>query len=122
MTDNYIWANAHAPTQEQIDSLGGELEYLPVEIQGRINNCPSNPEELEQLAEELLEYVGNGVIVQPGGSPAFQFTIGALCAIDRVESGIMYAHSERVSEDVPQPDGSIRKVSIFKHLGWVTVW
>ena len=31
----------------------------------------------------------------------------------------LYAFSERVSEDQVQADGSIRKVSVFRHLGFV---
>lgn len=30
----------------------------------------------------------------------------------------IYAYSERVSEDIPQEDGSIKKVSTFNHKGF----
>lgn len=30
-----------------------------------------------------------------------------------------YAFSERVSEEMPQPDGSVRKVNVFKHVGFI---
>lgn len=31
----------------------------------------------------------------------------------------IFAFSERVSEEVTLPDGTVRKVSRFRHLGWV---
>jgi len=33
--------------------------------------------------------------------------------------GPLYAFSIRESAEVPQPDGTLRKVSIFRHAGWV---
>lgn len=33
----------------------------------------------------------------------------------------VYAFSVRETQDVPQPDGSVRKVSIFRHVGFVEV-
>jgi hypothetical protein len=32
---------------------------------------------------------------------------------------VIFADSDRVSEDILQPDGSVKKVSIFKHKGWI---
>jgi hypothetical protein len=39
------------------------------------------------------------------------------------ERGIipLYSFSERVSQEEQQPDGSVRKVNVFKHAGWVEV-
>jgi hypothetical protein len=33
----------------------------------------------------------------------------------------LYSFSERVSEEVVQPDGSVRKVNTFRHAGWVEI-
>lgn len=33
----------------------------------------------------------------------------------------VYAFSKRTSEEVPQPDGSVRKVQVFRHAGFVEV-
>jgi len=33
----------------------------------------------------------------------------------------VYAFSKRESEDIPQPDGSIKKVLVFRHSGSVEV-
>jgi hypothetical protein len=37
------------------------------------------------------------------------------------ERGItaLYSFSTRESVDQPQPDGSVRKVAVFRHTGWV---
>ena len=52
-----------------------------------------------------------------GGAP---FLMGPLEAALR-ERGItpLYAFSERVSEDAVQPDGSVRKVAVFRHKGFI---
>jgi hypothetical protein len=35
------------------------------------------------------------------------------------KGNILFSHSERVSIDTPQPDGSVVKTSVFKHLGFI---
>lgn len=122
--EKFIWASAHKPTPEQIQELGGEISYLPVELQEKLNNTPSTGEGLVKVAIELLKYATDwkAILVQPGGSPAFQCVLGSM---DTAENGffvrIMYAHSERVSNDEPQADGSIKKVSVFKHIKFIEV-
>jgi hypothetical protein len=36
------------------------------------------------------------------------------------KGNILFSHSERVS-DTPQPDGSVVKTSVFKHLGFIYI-
>ena len=36
--------------------------------------------------------------------------------------GVAYARTERVSVDQTQPDGSVKKVSVFKHAGLYWAW
>lgn len=52
-----------------------------------------------------------------GGSAYLMSTLEDLL----IKRGItpLYAYSERVSEEVQQPDGSVKKVSNLKHLGFV---
>jgi hypothetical protein len=54
-----------------------------------------------------------------GGAP---YLMGALEKALR-ECGFtpVYAFSKRESIDQPQPDGSVRKVAVFRHLGFVEV-
>jgi hypothetical protein len=51
-----------------------------------------------------------------GGSPLFLFMAGSFGAMNK--GNILFSH-ERVSIDTPQPDGSVVKTSVFKHLGFI---
>jgi hypothetical protein len=59
------------------------------------------------------------VLVQLGGSPLFLFMAGSF--IQGAMKGIYYSPKERVSIDTPQPDGSVVKTSVFKHLGFYII-
>lgn len=52
-----------------------------------------------------------------GGAPFF----GSILEATLVAAGIepVYAFSKRVSKDIPQEDGSTKKILVFKHEGWV---
>ena len=86
-------------------------------------DCPVDASSLETLAEEVLHLIDSmrGVLVQPAGSPAFQMAIGIVKEEGQYEVDVMYAHSRRESEDIPQEDGSVKKVAVFRHLGWTTM-
>ena len=123
---NYLWCSVHTPTKEQIEELTTEdevLEYLidvDPELQNAINNTPGNKVDLILLARKLSAYSSRYIIVQPGGSPAFQFVFGHVISngseFDYHVLKVKYAHSERISVDKLQPDGSIVKTSVFKHI------
>lgn len=52
-----------------------------------------------------------------GGAP---WMMGALeRALRAVGVTPIYAFSVRESLDQPQPDGSVRKVAVFRHAGWI---
>jgi hypothetical protein len=57
--------------------------------------------------------------VMLGGAP---YLMGALEKAVR-ECGFtpVYAFSQRESEEITQPDGSVRKVQVFRHIGFVEV-
>ncbi len=57
--------------------------------------------------------------VMIGGAP---YLMGALEKALR-ECGFtpVYAFSKRESEEIPQPDGSVKKIQVFRHLGFVEV-
>lgn len=90
-------------------------------------------EEIESRATKLAEiavseasmYAGetDNVVwvtrVMLGGAP---YLMGALEKAVR-ECGFtpVYAFSKRESEEIPQPDGSVRKVQVFRHCGFVEV-
>jgi hypothetical protein len=117
----FIWASAHKPTQEQLDSLQkqGTLIFLGDIDEDLLSNMMDMQldTDLNALAFKLLSSVHpTHILVQPAGSPAFQNAIGQHKGVIPV----WYAFSKRVSEEVPQADGSVRKVTVFKHEGWVT--
>ena len=90
-------------------------------------------EEIEARAKELAKiasseasfYAGDTdneiwiTRVMIGGAP---YLMGALEKALR-ECGFtpVYAFSKRESIDQPQPDGSVRKIAVFRHLGFVEV-
>jgi hypothetical protein len=52
-----------------------------------------------------------------GGAPYFMSTLES--ALMNVHIEPVYAFSVRESQEVTQPDGSVQKVSVFKHAGFV---
>ena len=134
----FVWASIHKPSESQIVELKElgmeELEYLPEGIQRRINNTPSTAPEMRVLCDVLRDVIGilygydnrELHIIQMGGSPAFQMMFGSRITYNGInEQGtpwkMMFAHSERISEDIPQSDGSIKKVSTFRHSHFIAI-
>lgn len=121
-----LWCSAHTPTKEQMDSLNtmGELIFLKdvdASLQEKINNCSSDRAELLQLADDInaLRLQMDCTIVQLGGSPMFLYIAGSQINGCMSKNVLIFAHSERVSIDVPQEDGTVVKTSVFKHIGWI---
>ena len=129
----YLWASPHKMTEEQKDSLEGwttvtKLEDINPVLQNKLSNIQLDTD-LRELAIELVEFTSENefdCLVQPAGSPAFQFELGKewdYCAnvveFPKKLFKIIYSFNQRVSEDIPQADGTIKKVSLFKHEGWV---
>ena len=121
-----LWCSAHTPTKEQLESLNkmGQLIFLKdvdSSMQEKISNCSADRKELIGLAKDLLELKlsTNCTIVQLGGSPLFLYIAGATINSCLSTTAIIFAHSERVSIDSPQPDGTVIKTSVFKHIGWI---
>jgi len=121
MEKTFYWASAHKPTTEQLAELTsqGEVKFLSSELQARINSCGTDRKELKALAHEVLEATEGSVIVQLGGSPMFLYIAGATINGCMNRNAILFAHSERVSVDNVQADGTIIKTSVFKHLGFI---
>ncbi len=117
---HFIWASAHNPTTEQLIDLQSKgtvsfLKDLNPELHARMVNCPSNRIALSALATDLHVAGKDSILVQPAGSPLFLTTFGVVNGIDN----LLFADSKRESKDIPQADGSVKKVSTFRHLGWV---
>ena len=124
----------HTATQEQKAQLVVEPRMCKDKIRELLTfeEIPSK-EEIEARASELARiaaseasfYAGDTdnkvwiTRVLIGGAPFF---MGALEKALR-ESGFtpVYAFSKRESEEIPQPDGSVRKIAVFRHIGFVEV-
>ena len=129
----FIWCSVHVPSAEQISELKSEwwdmhdelvmLKDIYPSTQEFLNNCSDEYDELVQHAKDLHEIARseNAVLVQVGGSLAFQYVFGKIRMTNFNMTCVLYAHSERVSEDIPQEDGSVKKVSIFKHKRFISV-
>jgi hypothetical protein len=123
---NLLWCSAHTPTKEQMESLNSMgrvifLKDINTTIQDKINNCSSDRSELMDLAQELnkIRLDLDCTIVQLGGSPMFLYIAGASINSCLSKQALIFAHSERVSVDIPQEDGTVVKTSVFKHIGWI---
>jgi hypothetical protein len=118
---NLLWCANHQPLQEQLDSLNsmGNLLFLKdiaPDVMNQLSNTPSNrsgcrilADTISNIAEEL-----DAKIVQLGGSPLFLVLAGPIIGSGRM----LFAESDRISEDIPQADGSVKKISTFRHKGW----
>jgi hypothetical protein len=124
----------HVTTDEQEAQLVVEPRMTKEKIRELLTfeEIPTK-EEIEARATKLAEiavseashYAGDTdnevwiTRVMIGGAPFF---MGALEKAIR-ECGFtpVYAFSKRESEDVPQPDGSVKKIQVFRHIGFVEV-
>lgn len=111
----------HDSTPEQ--KAGGVVEPSDkAAVRGLLTfNAIPSKEEMAEKASNLAsvavnEKAGAAMI---GGAPYFMSAL----ELALKERGVkpMYAFSVRESADVAQPDGSVRKVAVFRHLGFVEV-
>jgi len=116
----------HAATAEQIAAgvCDGGAEFQDL-VKSALNftSLPTRAD-IEARAETLATlawvFIGCGSVQKVamiGGAP---YLMGALeCAL--IARGItpVYAFSQRESVEEVQPDGSVRKVNVFRHAGFV---
>lgn len=89
------------PSREEIEKRAKDIAALAYGIL---------EEESERRGEEIRT-------VMIGGAP---YLMGPLeRALESLRISAVYAFSERRSVDIQQPDGSVRKVAEFAHLGWI---
>jgi len=78
-----------------------------------------SPAEMRDRAERIaaLAKEAGAASAMIGGAPFF------MSALERalLEAGVepVYAFSVRRTEEAPQPDGSVRKTNVFRHVGFV---
>ena len=124
-----LWASVHVPTEEQLKELAkfGEvslLQSINLDLFNRLINTPSIDYDISVLAYDFQRWCFSNdytIIVQPSGSLPFIFELGRITGINDRGITFMFADSERISVDEPQPDGTIKKTSIFKHRGFISM-
>ena len=117
----------HALTEEQekeLAKLGNIIdgkEAFPI-LYPKIANSPNTTLGIRQLVNELytnlldLSEKEEVYVHLPLGSPAFMFKLGMVIGLHGRWKNMkfVFSHSERVSIDEKQEDGSVVKRSVFK--------
>lgn len=118
-SDKILNLTQHAATVEQIAAGVVEPEDKDlVKSNLDFNTIPTRTDMVWRAIElvNLAKKFGY-TKVMIGGAPFFMGTLEAYLIDNDIQP--MYAFSERVSEEEIQIDGSVKKVSKFKHVGFV---
>ncbi|MFA7030542.1 MAG: hypothetical protein WC179_09725 [Candidatus Cloacimonadaceae bacterium] len=119
----------HVATPEQIEAGVFEPIYYKSEIQALLTfeEIPSKME-MEARARRIMTFTHTEAQIQKtsctkvmiGGAPYFMSYLENTFRENGVFTPV-YAFSKRESIDQQQPDGSVRKVQVFRHAGFVDV-
>lgn len=118
----------HALTDEQIIDLNNmftqnnisNLRDVDNELFKQISNI-SVDANLNDLAEQLLNVAKEfDIVILPIGSPAFMFTFSRLTHFHR-DIVFIFAHSDRISVEKQNEDGTITKTNVFKHVKFLVM-
>jgi hypothetical protein len=129
MSHDLLVCLQHTLSPEQIVELhtltgGAKLLYLSEEHPDLFKDLANSPDENGEMLDLMYRFVQMAKdkkysnILFPIGSPAMMgrimFSFGAELEPDE-DRTFIYAHTDRVNEDQVQPDGSVRKISVFRH-------
>lgn len=107
------------PTREDVEARARALAALVYEAaQDHCHNVVAGEyDPLTGWGQSLVSDLLLGVRVMIGGAP---FLMGPLSEALRARGLTpVYAFSQRESEDQTQPDGSIKKITVFRHQGFI---
>ena len=109
----------HTASSEQIsDGVTEPSEKSKVQQLLTFDSLPSQ-EELHERAQQLAEVAAaaKAKAAMIGGAPFFMGHLERALK----ERGVrpLYAFSQRASVEEKQPDGSVKKSAVFRHIGWV---
>jgi hypothetical protein len=119
---------AHALTDEQIIDLNNmftqnnisNLRDVDNELFKQLSNITVDSD-LNYLANCLLEVARKfDIVILPIGSPAFMFTFSRLTHFHR-DIVFMFAHSDRISVEKQNEDGTVTKTNTFKHVKFLVM-
>lgn len=120
----------HGLTEVQVAELkimyGENVELVNLrdtnqDLFSKLSNISANAD-LNALAHSLIYTITMNnfdVVILPIGSPAFMYKLASLN--DEICADKLFAHSERVSKEVTNPDGSVTKTNVFNHVGFITI-
>lgn len=111
----------HDATPEQLEAGVVEPDSeTKAKIRGLLtfDDLPSK-EEIDKRAFILANIADGYASVMIGGAPYLMGALENALRDNRIVP--LYAFSERVSVDQVQEDGTVKKVAIFKHKGFVEV-
>lgn len=131
----FLNCTAHSLTPEQKEKA---LEHSNVLIDlkeddpvlwERLSNCPPDVLVLKELAKDLLLYLeskyresdGKLIVHFPIGSPAFNAIFFEMLDRRALRIRIVFSHSDRVSVDEVQSDGSVVKRAVFKFIKFLEI-
>lgn len=110
----------HQATEAQKEA--GVVESIcpsVVNILLTFDSIPTKQEMKSRAGDLVLLAIDSGAKeAMIGGAPFFMSTLEK--ALKDAEIKPLYAFSKRESVDEPQEDGSVRKTTVFNHLGFVT--
>ena len=111
--DNPIITNMRTLTDVQKEL--GVNSMLNLELIKKAYNSPSDVKELKAIAHEIsMLAIYFDYAIMPVGSPALMWLLTY-----EIVTPVLFAHSERISQDVVQDDGSVKKISTFKHVEFI---
>ena len=99
------------------------------DLHTKLVNCPPEIGVIQDLVRELLQYLKNKyneseaklTVHLPIGSPAFMAVFFIKLDRNTLPFQIVFSHSDRVSVDEKQADGSIVKRAIFKFIKFIEI-
>lgn len=115
----------HDLTEAQVKELEEKyfihfLKNENPELFGKISNCPDNAKDLMSLAKEAYWFTAkHEAVLLPLGSPAFNYIFNNF--LSQSNKPKLFAHSERVSVEQKQADGSVIKKSVFVHKHFINI-
>jgi hypothetical protein len=108
----------HAPTQDQQDAgVFNPTQWEAVKVLSTFDELPTysrcffRAREIAQIAK-----ASGATSAMIGGAPFFMRHLEDALHMQGIEA--LYAFSVRESKEETLPDGSVRKVNVFKHVGF----
>lgn len=116
---NLVNVSNHKLTAEQTVGFT-KIVDLPEELKKEWANI--TPENIEAVIANVHSWIREQgehfeTVIHIAGQMSAVHVL--LTLLQASEYTCVYSFTERVSEDIPQEDGSVKKIISFKHKGWV---